>query len=335
MAKARPKSDAEPVAEPPTEPVTAKAEQVSDTERERLARESRKMLFERHLSQPFHPNEIKWKAQSVKANRCLAVAYIDARLVMDRLDDAAGVDGWRTQYEVLQCGSVVCRLSVLTPYGMWVEKSDVGSPSEQPDAGDRLKAAFSDALKRAAVHFGIGRYLYRLGHQWVDYDPVKKRPAVQPSLPAFAIPKKDVPDPRPYFDPNDADDGPAPAATAPAAAASPPPPPEKPNKDNRPVDPVDPKKKAEDAEKAGEDAKKAQALLTKRLDWWTNSLDGCETPAQMTELIADNLSVEPVQIKAQIWHTIQQYIISAKLKWDPKSKEVIDPNGEPGDAIPF
>jgi hypothetical protein len=41
---------------------------------------------------------------------------------------------------------------------------DVGGPSEQPDEGDRVKAAFSDALKRAAVKFGIGRYLYRLPH---------------------------------------------------------------------------------------------------------------------------------------------------------------------------
>jgi len=65
----------------------------------------------------------------------------------------------------------------------------VGSPSEQPDGGDRLKAAFSDALKRAAVKFGIGRYLYRLPAQWVDYDPVKKQIAQVPQMPAFGIPK--------------------------------------------------------------------------------------------------------------------------------------------------
>jgi hypothetical protein len=38
-------------------------------------------------------------------------------------------------------------------------KVDVGGPSEQPDGGDWLKAAFSDALKRAAVKFGVGRHL--------------------------------------------------------------------------------------------------------------------------------------------------------------------------------
>src|SRR5262249_30021593 len=68
----------------------------------------------------------------------------------------------------------------------WVTKMDVGSPSEQPDGGDRLKAAFSDALKRAAVKFGIGRYLYRLPQTWGDYDPQKKQIVKPPPLSARA-----------------------------------------------------------------------------------------------------------------------------------------------------
>src|SRR5205823_3297906 len=72
----------------------------------------------------------------------------------------------------------------------WVMKMDVGGPSEQPDGGDRMKAAFSDALKRAAVKFGVGRYLYRLPAQWVDYDPVKRQFRSAPTLPAFALPKR-------------------------------------------------------------------------------------------------------------------------------------------------
>jgi hypothetical protein len=54
--------------------------------------------------------------------------------------------------------------------GEWLTKVDVGGPSEQPDGGDRLKAAVSDAVKRAAVKFGVGRCLYRLPSQWVDHD---------------------------------------------------------------------------------------------------------------------------------------------------------------------
>jgi hypothetical protein len=56
-----------------------------------------------------------------------------------------------------------------------VDQGGRAGPSEQPDGGDRLKAAFSDALKRAAVKYGVGRYLYRLPSQWVDYDPQRRQ----------------------------------------------------------------------------------------------------------------------------------------------------------------
>lgn len=139
------------------------------------------------LADPFDPREVKFKPQMVKANRCLAMAYIDARLIQDRLDDVVGGENWQDSYEVLNDGSVICRLSV-TVGDRTVTKTDVGSPSEQPDQGDRLKAAFSDALKRCAVKYGIGRYLYRLSAQWVDYDPVKKQILTLPQLPHWAKP---------------------------------------------------------------------------------------------------------------------------------------------------
>ncbi len=140
------------------------------------------------LAEPFEPREVKFKPQSVKNNRCLAMAYIDARLIQDRLDDVLGVENWTDSYTILNDGSVMCRLR-LKLGDRWITKTDVGSPSEQPDGGDRLKAAFSDALKRAAVKFGIGRYLYRLPAQWVDYDGVKKQIVSPPQLPPWALPK--------------------------------------------------------------------------------------------------------------------------------------------------
>ena len=149
------------------------------------------------LAAPFEPKDVKFKPQMVKNNRCLAMAYIDARLIQDRLDEVLGVENWEDAYRILPDGSVMCRLR-LKLGDRWIAKTDVGSPSEQPDVGDRLKAAFSDALKRAAVKFGIGRYLYRLAAQWVDYDPVKKQIVQVPQLPAFAIPKaKAQPKPAP------------------------------------------------------------------------------------------------------------------------------------------
>lgn len=141
------------------------------------------------LAAPFEPREVKYKPQMVKNNRCLAMAYIDARLIQDRLDEVLGVENWEDGYRILPDGSVVCRLRCKLG-DRWIAKTDVGSPSEQPDGGDRLKAAFSDALKRAAVKFGIGRYLYRLPAQWVDYDPVKKQIVQVPQMPALGLPKK-------------------------------------------------------------------------------------------------------------------------------------------------
>jgi hypothetical protein len=139
------------------------------------------------LAEPFDPAEVRFKPAVVTGNRALALAYVDARVVQSRLDEVLGVDGWQDDYECLADGSVVCRLR-LRMGGEWITKVDVGGPSEQPDGGDRLKAAFSDALKRAAVKFGVGRYLYRLPSQWLDYDLQRRQFLKTPGLPAWALP---------------------------------------------------------------------------------------------------------------------------------------------------
>jgi hypothetical protein len=140
------------------------------------------------LAEPFAPALVRWKPTAVKNNRCLALGYVDARTVQDRLDECCGIGGWRTEYVQIGQHSVECRLSVKVE-GEWVTKSDVGSTSEQSDEGDRMKAAYSDAFKRAAVVWGCSRYLYRLSASWVDYDPVKKQIVQPPQLPAWALPK--------------------------------------------------------------------------------------------------------------------------------------------------
>jgi len=150
----------------------------------------------RKLAEPFPPGEVQWRVEALSRDkkRALVVPYVDARTVLDRLDKVVGPEGWHDAYEVLSDAErlvkdergerrerlceVKCRLTVLG-----VTKEDVGE-------GDSLKAAFSDALKRAAVKFGVGRYLYRLEKQWVDYDPEKgrftppKRPEAEPEAEA-------------------------------------------------------------------------------------------------------------------------------------------------------
>lgn len=140
------------------------------------------------LAAPFPPGEVQFKPGVVSGNRALALAYVDARSVQDRLDAVLGIDGWQDDYQCLPDGSVICKLR-LRIGNEWITKTDVGGQSEQPDGGDRTKAAFSDALKRAAVKFGVGRYLYNLPAQWVDFDPKKKQIVNPPPLPAWALPK--------------------------------------------------------------------------------------------------------------------------------------------------
>jgi len=140
------------------------------------------------LAAPFNATEVRFKPAVVSGNRALALAYVDARVIQDRLDDVLGVSGWQDDYECLPDGAVVCRLRIRVG-DEWLTKVDVGGPSEQPDEGDRRKAAFSDALKRAAVKFGIGRYLYRLPSQWADYDPQRRQFVKTPALPPYALPE--------------------------------------------------------------------------------------------------------------------------------------------------
>jgi hypothetical protein len=84
--------------------------------------------------------------------------YITARQVQDRLDAVVGPGNWQTAFVVLdkERAIVECTLSVFD-----VCKADVGfcNNPEKPEA-EAMKSAYSDALKRAAVHFGIGRWLY-------------------------------------------------------------------------------------------------------------------------------------------------------------------------------
>jgi hypothetical protein len=143
---------------------------------------------EADLAAPFDPSKLRFKPAVVNGNRALALVYVDARCIMDRLDEAVGVSGWQDEYQFLPDGSCLCKLSVFIA-GAWVVKMDVGGESEQKDDGDRHKAAVSDALKRVAVKFGVGRYLYGLPQIWCDYDPVKKKFTTPPTLPVTAVPR--------------------------------------------------------------------------------------------------------------------------------------------------
>lgn len=130
-----------------------------------------------NLTDPFEFADVDYRigATTQAKDRGMLVFYIDARAVMDRLDayTAQHEGTWWTSYAPLADGKhIECQLTVQMPVGealTAVTRCDVGEPSE--GMGDTVKGAYSDALKRAAVQFGVGRYLYGLGETWVPIEP--------------------------------------------------------------------------------------------------------------------------------------------------------------------
>jgi hypothetical protein len=148
-----------------------------------------KLLMER-LKEPFPAEVIDWRPGSVHGDKALALAFVDARAVQDRLDDVFGLSGWQTKLVPLDDGCFVCELSVLVG-DTWITRSDTGEPNDHGgSAENRRKGAASDALKRAAVRFGIGRYLYELERIYHPFDTEKRRlKKPYPALPVWALPK--------------------------------------------------------------------------------------------------------------------------------------------------
>jgi hypothetical protein len=109
------------------------------------------------LAAPFEAHETRTRTQG---NR--QVQYITARTAMNRLDSVLGPENWWDEY-IPGENSVLCKLTVRMPDGSTLTKADAGGYAGMPDQGDDEKSGFSDAFKRAAVKFGVGRYLYRDG----------------------------------------------------------------------------------------------------------------------------------------------------------------------------
>lgn len=122
-------------------------------------------LFD-ELCRPFAAEEIEWRIGSVTKDKTkgMALAYMDARAVMDRFDAVCGPDGWQNNYTPGVNGSIVCNIGVRMPSGDWIWKADGAGATDV----EGEKGMLSDALKRAAVRWGVGRYLYEMKSPWVE-----------------------------------------------------------------------------------------------------------------------------------------------------------------------
>lgn len=123
------------------------------------------------LAAEFPREVIHWRSQTLTRNgdKALALAYLDARDVMDRLDEVCGPEGWQDKYVETVKGRIICSIGIKVG-DEWVWKSDGAGDT----AVEGEKGGISDALKRAAVKWGIGRYLYRLDAVWAPCETYEK-----------------------------------------------------------------------------------------------------------------------------------------------------------------
>lgn len=128
------------------------------------------------LCEPFPIEEISWRVGPTNERnrkpdqplRGQPLCYVDARTVMDRLDSVCNCDGWQCNYTPGVGASIVCNIGVRIA-GDWIWKADGAGPSDM----EAEKGALSDAFKRAAVRFGVGRYLYEVHAPWLELDERK------------------------------------------------------------------------------------------------------------------------------------------------------------------
>ena len=100
-------------------------------------------------------NTFNWDGKKFGNMLC----YVDARYVMDKLDEVVGQANWDSEYLEIK-GRLYCKITIR----YLREDGSIGSAFKM-DCGtegniEKEKAEASDALKRTAVQFGIGRDLY-------------------------------------------------------------------------------------------------------------------------------------------------------------------------------
>lgn len=137
------------------------------------------------LEFPFKPSQVSWRIgrKSKDGKRAALLAYIDARDVMERLDKACGPGNWQCRYPLAEGGLLVCEIGIRVD-GEWLWRANGAGDT----AVEAEKGKCSDAFKRAAVLFGVGRYLYGLPSPYVEIDQHSKWDK-DPELPAWATPR--------------------------------------------------------------------------------------------------------------------------------------------------
>ena len=127
-----------------------------------------KGLYEK-LKEKFPEKDLEFRVGATNSDKTmgLALAYVQARAIQNRLDEVVGFENWKVSYKELQ-GGFLCILSIIIN-NEWIEKEDGANVTEF----ESVKGGISNAFKRVASSgFGIGRYLYNARNSWY---PIKKQ----------------------------------------------------------------------------------------------------------------------------------------------------------------
>ena len=149
------------------------------------------------LKEPFGLGHIDWRVARAgeKDGKVWArvLAYLTARAIQDRLDNVCGPENWRNEYDTAPGGGVLCGISIRCG-DEWITKWDGASQTDI----EAVKGGLSAALKRAAVQWGIGRYLYDLDEGFAHvhvggryYGKTKAGKSFRwdpPNMPSWALP---------------------------------------------------------------------------------------------------------------------------------------------------
>lgn len=119
------------------------------------------------LSAPFSSADIEWRVSATNQDktRGLAVPYVTNRAIQNRLDHTVDIDGWHNDFVPWKGERAqLCGISIYFPdLQTWITKWDGADDSDI----ESVKGGLSDSMKRAAVEWGVGRYLYGMSQVWV------------------------------------------------------------------------------------------------------------------------------------------------------------------------
>lgn len=125
------------------------------------------------LKKEFGPNDLEWRVQSSGEKNgkpwAKIVPYITNRAIMDRLDEVCGPANWENKFEKGPEGGILCGISILCGEGEWENVPVTKWDGAENTNIEEVKGGLSAAMKRAAVQWGIGRYLYNLPVAWAIF----------------------------------------------------------------------------------------------------------------------------------------------------------------------